>query len=177
MTGAQGPSHLLTDRLDLRAMTPGDLEPLHRIMSDPRNFAHIPEGPKESLDASRSWVERFGASWAVNGLGYWTVRLRATSTVIGVGGAERRPRFWNLFYQLDRSCWGRGYATELALAAQREAAAVEPGLPVVAWIHKDNSASQAVAQRLGLTDYGQLEPHHWNGRPMHYWADREPAPG
>jgi hypothetical protein len=71
----------------------------------------------------------------------------------------------------------RRYATELALAAQREAMALEPDLPVIAWIHEGNGASQAVARHLGLTDYGQLEPQHWNGQPMHCWADREPAPG
>lgn len=177
MTGTRGPRRLLTARLDLRAMTSGDVAPLHRIISDPRNCVHIPEGPKESLEDSRAWVERFSARWAVSGLGYWTVRLRATSAVIGVGGAERRPRFWNLYYLLDHTCWGRGYATELALAAQRAAAAAEPDLPVVAWIHEHNGASQAVARHLGLTDFGQLEPQHWDGEPMHCWADRRPAPG
>jgi RimJ/RimL family protein N-acetyltransferase len=175
VTGVQGPRHVLTGRLDLRAMTLDDLQPLHQIMSDPGNAAYIPEGPRESQEASRAWIERFGARWAVNGLGYWTVRLRATSTVIGVGGAERRRRFWNLYYLLDRSHWGRGYGTELALAARHEAVALEPDLPVIAWIHQDNGASQAVARHLGLTDYGQLEPQHWNGQPMHCWADREPA--
>jgi RimJ/RimL family protein N-acetyltransferase len=177
MTGAQGPRHLLTDRLDLRAMTPGDLEPLHQLMSDPHNCAFIPEGPMESLEATGAWIERFSARWAVNGLGYWTVRLRTTSVVIGVGGAERRRWFWNLYYLFDRSHWGHGYATELARAAQRAAVALEPDLPVIAWIHKDNGASRAVARHLGLTDYGQREPQHWTGQPMHYWADREPAPG
>jgi RimJ/RimL family protein N-acetyltransferase len=176
MTGSQGRRHLLTDRLDLRALTSDDLDPLHRIMSDSRNCVHVPEGPKESAGDSRAWIERFSARWAINGLGYWSVRLRATSAVIGVGGAERRPRFWNLYYLLDWNYWGEGYGTELALAAQREAVALEPELPVVAWIHEENAASRAVARHLGLTDYGRLEPHHWDGQPMHCWADRQPDP-
>jgi RimJ/RimL family protein N-acetyltransferase len=176
MTGTQEPSHLLTSRLDLRAMTPDDLDLLHPIISDPRNCAHVPEWPKENLDTSREWIERFSARWAANGLGYWTVRLRATSAVIGVGGAERRKEFWNLYYLLDWNHRGHGYATELALAAQRQATALEPDLPLIAWIHQDNTASQAIARHLGLTDYGQLEPRHWNGQPMHCWADRQPAP-
>jgi RimJ/RimL family protein N-acetyltransferase len=179
MAGTQEPRHLLTDRLDLRAMTPDELGVLHPIISNPRNCVHVPEGPKESLDASRAWIERFSARWAASGLGYWVVRLRPTSTrassVIGVGGAERRPRFWNLYYLLDWNHWGHGYGTELARAAQRQATALEPDLPVVAWIHRDNAASQAVARHLGLTDYGLLEPRHWNGQPMHCWADRQPA--
>jgi RimJ/RimL family protein N-acetyltransferase len=172
--GTQETGRLLTDRLDLRALTTGDLHPLHRIISDPRNCVHIPEGPKESLDDSRAWIERFGGRWDAIGLGYWTVRLRANGAVIGVGGAERRSEFWNLYYLLDRTCWGYGYGTELALAAQREAVALEPDVPVAAWIHEENAASQAVARHLGLTDYGLLEPQHWHGEPMHCWADRQP---
>ncbi len=98
-------------------------------------------------------------------------------TVIGVGGAERRARFWNLYYLLDWRYWGRGYGTELALAAQRAALTAEPDLPVVAWIHRDNASSQAVARHLGLKDHGQLEQQHWNGEPMHRWADRPMTPG
>jgi RimJ/RimL family protein N-acetyltransferase len=74
--GTQETGRLLTDRLDLRVLTTGDLHPLHRIISDPRNCVHIPEGPKESLAASRAWIERFGGRWDAIGLGYWTVRLR-----------------------------------------------------------------------------------------------------
>ena len=177
MTGIMGGGRVLTERLDLRAMTPGDLDALHPILSDPGNNVHIPEGPMESLAASRAWIERFSARWAAIGLGYWTARLRATGAVIGVGGAERRPRFWNLYYLLHRDYWGCGYATELAGAARREAVAADPDVPVVAWVHRDNAASQAVARHLGLADYGQLEPQHWNGEPMHFWADRPPAAG
>jgi RimJ/RimL family protein N-acetyltransferase len=175
VTGTQDPRHLLTSRLDLRALTPGDLDSLHPVMSNPRNCAHVHEWPMESLDASRAWIERFSARWAANGLGYWIARLRETSTVIGVGGADRRTEFWNLFYLIDWSHWGHGYATELALAARHQAAALEPGLPIVAWIHRDNTGSQAIARRLGLTDYGQLEARHLGGQLTHRWADRQPA--
>ena len=111
--GTPETSHLLTDHLDLQALTAGDLNPLHPIISDQRNCVHIPEGPKESLEDSRAWIERFSARWDANRLGYWTVRLRTNSVVIGVGGAERRSEFWNLYYLLDRNYWGHGYGTEL----------------------------------------------------------------
>ena len=175
MSGSQGHRHVLTERLDLRAVDPGDVDGLHRLTSDPVHSDHLPGGVQETPESTRAWIDRFRGRWDMTGLSYWTVRLRATGEVIGTGGAERRPGFWNLFYLVDADFWGNGYATELARAAQRAAESVDPDLPLVAWIHEDNGASQAVARHLGLKDYGLLEPAHWNGEPMHYWADREPA--
>ncbi len=152
-----------------------DVAAIHRIMADPRNRVYILGGAHESVTETRVWVERFSDRWGANRIGYWTVRLRATGDVIGVGGVDRRPDFWNLYYLLDGAHWGCGYATELAVAAQRTAAAIDPDLPLAAWIHAHNVASQRVALRVGLRDYGLLEPEHWKGEPMHYWADRDPG--
>ena len=165
---------MLTGRHDLRAVGPADADALHPILGDPRNSRFLPGGALASPGDTRSWLGRFGASWERSGLGYWTVRLRADGTVIGVGGAERRPEFWNLLYFLGRDHWGNGYATELARAALSAARSRDPALPLAAWIHEQNTASQAVARRLGLRDHGLREGGHWDGEPMHYWADRAP---
>jgi RimJ/RimL family protein N-acetyltransferase len=175
MSNSRGHRHVLTDRLDLRAVHETDVGAVHRLTSDPVHSDHVPGGLHETPESTRAWIERFRGRWDITGLSYWTVRLRATGEVIGIGGAERRPGFWNLFYLLDSSFWGNGYATELARAAQCAAESVDPDLPLVAWIHEDNAASQAVARRLGLKDYGLLEAAHWKGEPMHYWSDREPG--
>ena len=175
MSSSGGHRHVLTDRLDLRAVAGADVDALHRLTSAPVHSDHIPGGLQETPESTRAWIERFRGRWDITGLSYWTVRLRATGEVIGIGGAECRPGFWNLFYLLDSGFWGNGYATELARAAQRAAESVDPDLPLVAWIHEDNAPSQGVARRIGLTDYGLLGAAHWNGEPMHYWADREPG--
>jgi RimJ/RimL family protein N-acetyltransferase len=169
------PGQVLTARLDLRAVRLADAGALHRILGDPRNAGYIPGGALEGPADTLAWIERFRSGWDLAGLGYWTVRLRATGTVIGVGGAERRAEFWNLFYFIGRDHWGNGYASALAAAARDAARARDPGLPLAAWIHQGDVASRAVARRLGLRDHGRLEAGHWKGEPMHCWADREPG--
>src|SRR6266567_7321506 len=109
MSSAQTPRRLQTDRLDLRPLTLHDLAGLHPIISDPGNCVHIPEGPKDNLETSRAWIERFSVRWSAVGLGYWTVRLRDSGTVIGAGGAARRPRFWSSTTSLTGATGGCGY--------------------------------------------------------------------
>ncbi len=85
------------------------------------------------------------------------MRERAASRVIGFGGAQRHASgAWNLNYRIATEAQGRGYATELARAAQAAAAHVDPTVPVIAWVAADNLPSRRVAERLGLTDQG---PH------------------
>ncbi|GAA2824029.1 hypothetical protein GCM10010441_55580 [Kitasatospora paracochleata] len=167
------PFHLLTDRLELRAVGPHDLDDLFRINTDPRTWAHLPEGRHASRATTAAWIERAAARWDTDRLSYWTARLRTTGDVVGIGGAQRHdPGFWNLYYRLDPVHWGHGYATELSRAALAAAAAHSLELPFIAWIHAHNTASRAVAGRLGLTDLG-LRPDPANGDPMHCYADRE----
>ncbi|QZY14162.1 GNAT family N-acetyltransferase [Streptomyces decoyicus] len=92
---------------------------------------------------------------------------------VSLGGAQRQnPGFWNLYYRLAHDSWGYGYATEISRAAIRIAGQHSPELPVVAWIHAHNTGSRAVAERLGLRDYG-LRPEPGKGEPMHAYADRD----
>jgi hypothetical protein len=71
MSSAQAPRRLQTDRLDLRPLTLRDLAGLHPIISDPGNCVHIPEGPKDSLEASRTWIERFSTCLPGTVLLFW----------------------------------------------------------------------------------------------------------
>jgi RimJ/RimL family protein N-acetyltransferase len=81
----------------------------------------------------------------------WTVRLNQSAVVIGYGGCSVRGEFWNLGYRLAPSVQGRGYGTELAAAAVRQAVTVDPTRPIIARLVEHNTASQRVAIKLGMT--------------------------
>jgi RimJ/RimL family protein N-acetyltransferase len=170
-----GPGDIvLTERLELRAVAAEDVDALYRIKSDPETCRFLDSHRFEEPEAVAKWVERSQLSWQQQGLGYWTARLRGSGEVIGVGGAERRKAFWNVYYRIAPAYWGRGYATELALAARHRAGELDPDALFVAWVHAGNAPSAVIAARLGLTDFGLRERSHWGGVPMHCFADREP---
>ncbi|MFE0461948.1 GNAT family N-acetyltransferase [Kitasatospora sp. NPDC058965] len=170
------PRAVLTERLDLTAVHQGDLDPLYRINADPGGWGHDPAGRHLEPATTREWIARAAARWADDGLSYWTVRLRGTPEVIGIGGVQLTGRGnWNLFYRLDTAHWGHGYATEIARAGIDAAHRHSPDLPVHAMILPHNRGSRGVAERLGLTDHGLgLDPfrREW----AHLYADR-PEPG
>lgn len=172
MTGE--PHQVLTERLDLRAVTLADLDALFAITSDPRTWSHHPEGRHTGPATTQAWIERAAAHWEVDGLGYWITRLRVTGEVIGIGGAQRQPGHWNLYYRLDRAHWGYGYATELSLTALRFAHQRDRHLPFLAWIQPHNTASRRVAERLGLRDHG-VRPHPQDNLLTHVYGDRPPV--
>lgn len=139
-----------TERLELEAPLPEDLEELHRLYSDPRTWTHLPSGRFADLDVTRGALERWIDDWREQGLGAWVVR--EGGEVVGHGGcAVRQNAFWNLGYRFAPEAQGRGLATELARTALATARDTRPELPVVAYLLEHNRASAVVAEKVGLT--------------------------
>jgi RimJ/RimL family protein N-acetyltransferase len=145
-----------TRRLSLRALQDADADDLFAITSDPRTWEHAPTGRHESIQTAREWIARARELWTLDGLSYWLVRLKNTDEVLGVGGVQRQKSGnWNLYYRFAPDAWGRGFATELGIAALESAHSHDGNAAVIAWVLPHNLASQRVAERLGLTNQGQ----------------------
>jgi len=168
---------LFTDRLELRAMHPGDAADLFPIFGDPDGYWYSPHDVHGGVEVTRAFCERAYSRWGTDNLSYWTARRREDGRVIGAGGAQkhRSGTCWNLFYRLDLAEQGHGYATELGHAGIAAAHEVDAALPVIAWIVPINEPSIRVARRLGLTDQG-LRLDLNDGVERLVYADRDLAP-
>jgi len=163
--------HVVTDRLDLRAMEPRDADDLFPIFCDERTWWYDPPGRHVDIEQTRRYATVAAERWSA-GLSYWTVRLRATGAVIGSGGVQRHVAgSWNLNYRLAPDAQGHGYATELVRAALDVAHATDPDSAVIAWIDAHNAPSRRVAERAGLVDRG-VWPTPNDGRLRVAYADR-----
>jgi RimJ/RimL family protein N-acetyltransferase len=98
--------------------------------------------------------------------------LQGTDEVLGVGGAQRQEGGnWNLYYRFAPRAWGKGFATELGLAALDAAHRHDGDTAVIAWVFPHNVASIRVAERLGLTNQGlHIDPS--DGLNRMAYADR-----
>lgn len=145
-----------TERLILRAPRLSDYETLEPIWTGARG-AYI-GGPMEPADA---WLDfnQCVSSWLLRGIGFLTVVLKSDGTVLGlVGfGQEHGDPEIELGWLLTEVAEGHGYATEAAKALLPLGHELFGAGKFVSYIHRDNSASRRLAERLGAVP--DAEPH------------------
>jgi len=142
---------LETDRLVLRAFREEDLDAWAAFMADPEVMTHL-GGPMVRASAWRAMATTLG-HWVLKGYGMWAVERKTDGVLIGRVGLLN-PEDWTgleVGWTLGRPYWGQGYATEAAAASMRYAFLTQPVDRVVSNIDPGNTASQAVARRLGET--------------------------
>jgi hypothetical protein len=112
-----------TSRLLLRRWREGDLDAYARICADPEVMRYLPAtlGREESAE-QMAWFERH---WEERGFGLWAVEEKASGEFIGFIGLVYHDGWpegehkTEVGWRLGRAHWGRGLATEGALASVR----------------------------------------------------------
>src|SRR5262245_13217502 len=154
---------LTTDRLLLRPFTAEDAPALAAMNAD-ANVARFISLDGQPLSAEDSWRQLafLIGHWQLRGFGMWAVAERARPDIlIGRLGCHQ-PEGWPDFeigWALATKHWGRGYATEGALAAMQYAFETLERPRVVSLLDAANTRSVAVAERLGERPTGE-----WNLR-------------
>lgn len=169
---------LTTSRLLLRVPALADLDGWAALMADPESARHI-GGVQPRAAAWRSLATMVG-SWSLAGFGMFSVLERASGAWIGRVGPWS-PEGWpgtEVGWGLLRAHWGRGYACEAAIAAIDWAFDTLGWSEVIHVIGPENTASQAVARRLGSTlrgpavlpaPFDQVRVESW-GQGRAQWA-------
>ncbi len=107
-------------------------------------------GPKRPDETWRTVAMLLG-HWVMRGYGFWAVEEKATGAYVGHVGLWN-PMDWperEIGWTLMPDATGKGYATEAAMAARAHAYDVLGWDTAISLIGNDNSASMAVATRLG----------------------------
>ena len=146
---------VLTQRLVLTPIGPGDVDDLSIVYGDP--VVAYWTGPWDPA-AVGAWAATMAARWRADGVGKWLARERSDGSLVGRGGFTRcdldGEAVLELGWVVRDARTGRGYATELGRAALAWAATYFPELPVVAFTEVHNRASRAVMERLGMRPAG-----------------------
>ncbi|WP_237216322.1 GNAT family N-acetyltransferase [Falsiroseomonas oryziterrae] len=157
------PREVATARLLLRPFRPEDAAAYGAIRAKPEVMRFMPGGiarcATAESDAPRL-VADFARQWETRGFGPWAVEDRATGALIGHLGLRLLPELGGeteVLYLLDSTAWGRGLATEGALAARDEAFGRLGIARLVGYAMEANIASRRVLEKIGMRPEGVVK--------------------
>ncbi|MGW9437015.1 GNAT family N-acetyltransferase [Streptomyces sp. NPDC055607] len=173
------PVTLRTPRLVLRQWNSSDRDPFAEMNADPEVMEFLPSLlDRQGSDAMASGIS---TALAAQGWGLWALESVGTGEFLGFTGlshatfeAPFTPAV-EVGWRLARRAWGKGFATEAAVAAVAFGFE-ELGLPeIVSFTAVGNRRSRAVMERLGMTyapdedfDHPKLRAGHPLGRHVLY---------
>lgn len=146
---------LQTDRLRLRRFTAADADNLVALDGDPEVMRYLTNGkptPREEIE--NELLPSILACYARSAAGRWAAEDRVGGEFLGWISLQPRQdgsvEELDLGYRLNRSAWGRGYATEGARALVRKAFTDLGTRRVFAQTMAVNTRSRRVMERAGL---------------------------
>lgn len=153
---------LQTPRLILREFTPGDIDPVAKVLGDPDAMLYYPE-PYDRAGVEQ-WITRNILRYRNDGVGLWAMELIATRELIGDCGIVRQQvdgdELYEIGYHVRRDHWRHGYATEAASACRDWAFAHLQTDRLVSVIRPENIPSRRVAERIGMSFWKEVT---WRG--------------
>ncbi len=163
---------LHTAHLDLRAWSAEDAPALFAILQEDGILQYFPNPKPPPRSKADDYIAHHLADWAQYGYGHWAVVIPADGCVVGWCGLEYLPELQQteVAYLLSKQLWGRGYATEAAVAAVRFGFESARLPAIIGLVHPDNLASIRVLEKCGLTFSDRL--HLWGIDLLRYRIDR-----
>ncbi len=143
---------LETERLILRLFQPEDISTLYEILSSKEVMKYY-EKPL-SLEETQQWYERSLKRYADYKGGLWAAVERSSGKMIGQAGLVMQEvenqQDLEVGYMFHNKWWGKGLATEAALACRDYAFKNFSVDRLIALIDPRNGASAKVAGNIGM---------------------------
>lgn len=148
-----------TQRLILRPFTLADVQPLHRILSEPDILGYFPRTDPPDIERVHKIIQHQLAHWEEHHLGWWAVIPQEGAELIGWSGLQflTETGETEVAYLLSKTYWGFGYATEAARAAIKYGFETLNLGQIIGLTHPENRASQNVLRKCGMRYTGYKE--------------------
>ena len=165
-------TQLTTSRLRLEPYTDAHLDALNALNADPEVYRFL-SGKPETREETLAIIERVKARWIEIGYSWWAFIERDSGELVGAGCLQNLRREatplpdpacpMEIGWRLRRDRWGRGLATEAAVAIADFAFATRHPDELFAVCIPENAASASVMLRLGMQPEGL---QRWYGKDL-----------
>ncbi len=134
-----------TPRLELRRFSLDDVEGFYNLNEDSEVIRYTGDRSFKGRQEVETFILAYD-QYEKHGIGRWSAYLRETGTYIGFSGLKFDPdkNQLDIGFRFYRDQWGKGYATESAIAALRIGFDEFGADVIVARAMQDNAASHSV---------------------------------
>jgi ribosomal-protein-alanine N-acetyltransferase len=162
-----------TQRLRLRHFTPNDADELHRIYSNPELFKYMSNEKPLLWEQTRTVINSIIESWQHYNFGVWALVDKRNQKLIGHCGLKYLENTLEvqIGYLLLKRYWGKGLATEAALASLKYGFEVMKLPKIVAVAKPENIASRRVMEKVGMKY--EKDAYYYNNNVVYYSISRE----
>jgi RimJ/RimL family protein N-acetyltransferase len=148
-----------TERLILREILPTDIEGMFELDSDPEVHKYLGNNPIKTKEEASKAISFIRQQYVERGVGRWAVIEKTTGEFIGWSGIKLNAKgeelngkvnFYDVGYRFIPRYWGKGYATESAIAALKYGFETMKLKTIVGAADLDNIGSNKVLKKIGL---------------------------
>lgn len=163
-----------TDRLLLREFELTDAQMMYELNRDPEVIRYTGDPPFSSVEDASQFLSNYN-DYKENGFGRWAALRRKDEAFIGWCGLKKhKDGMVDIGFRFFRKEWGKGYATESAIATLNYGLDTL-GIPeIVGRAARENEASIRVLEKLGM-QYWKDAPCDGINDAVYYRTSKKPS--
>lgn len=172
-----------TERLVIREIIPADAPGFFEMDSNPKVHTYLGNNPVKNIEESRQVIKGAIQRYEDDGISRWTMIEKATGDFVGWTGLLLMKEkindhidYYDLGYRLVEKHWGKGYATESAIASLKYGFEIMNLENIYAVAAVGNTASIHVLEKAGLKRGKIVEAwghdHYWFQINQDAWKKR-----
>ena len=152
-----------TKRLILRPVIEADAQDFFELDSNPEVHRFLANKPVKTIAESESMIAAILEQYKKFDLGRLAVILKDTNEFIGWSGLKyeqnlrKEFNYYDLAYRFKQQYWGKGYATETALASLDYGFRDLKLQEINAAADIDHIASNTILKKIGMQPFGTFE--------------------
>ena len=156
--------NLETERLLIRNLSNKDSQGVFEMDSDPEVQKYLGNQPIKTISEATDYIEKAQKEYKKYSAGRWAVIEKETGDFIGWCGLKfisteinSKSDYYDLGYRFIKKYWGKGYATESALACLKYGFEELNQQEIFAMVELDHIASRNILSKLGMKEMNEFE--------------------
>ncbi|MEM9052221.1 MAG: GNAT family N-acetyltransferase [Bacteroidota bacterium] len=148
-----------TERMYLREFKLCDAEAFYDLNSNMEVLQYTGDDPFETVHDAHNFLKNY-KEYELHGFGRWAVVLKDSGRFIGWCGLKKNGEgYVDLGFRLFQEEWGKGYATEAALASLKIGFDKYRLDEIIGRVAPENKASVRILEKLGMTYWKSGDCH------------------